>query len=88
MAEQFLDAKGVRKGTLQKGFQYYEFIAEAKDGSLFVFIMACRTMYTDAVEKALSRLHPIFAPTEPEPEPESEEKSEQFSGGSDETSQN
>lgn len=55
-----LNAKGIFRGQIEKGVQYYHVTGEDADGDQVVLIFGCRPNFTAAIDTAFSRLFPVI----------------------------
>lgn len=54
-----LNAKGIFKGQIEKGVQYYHAVGEDADGDQVILIFGCRPNFAGSIDTAFSRLFPI-----------------------------
>ena len=55
-----LNAKGIFKGQIEKGVQYYHVVGEDADGDQVILIFGCRPNFTKAIDTAFKKLFPVF----------------------------
>lgn len=55
-----LNAKGVFKGQLEKGVQFYHVVGEDADGDQVILIFGCGLNYAETIDKSFTRLFPIL----------------------------
>jgi hypothetical protein len=60
MGEQIvLQAKGVYKGNLARGVQFFDVVGEDQSGNTYLLHFMCKDHYTDTIINAFRRLHPV-----------------------------